>query len=97
QLCDTIQATRNRLLKRVEEGEPFAAIQPHPIEKQHDYNVLLLFTEPGQEHTVAQRWRLRLGANGIVQCESKKAHWPSPEEQLGRSRLQRLRDRWRWR
>lgn len=97
QLCAMIQATRNRLFKSVEEAEPFAEIQAHPIEKQHDYNVLLLFTEPGQEHTVAQRWRLRLGANGIVQCETKKTHWPSPEEQLGRSRLQRLRDRWRWR
>src|SRR5690554_499001 len=96
-LCDMIQATRNRLFKSAEEAEPFAEIQAHPIEKQHDYNVLLLFTEPGQAHTVAQRWRLRLGASGIVQCESKKTHWPSPEEQLGRSRLQRLRDRWRWR
>src|SRR5690606_40048133 len=71
QLCAMIQATRNRLFKSVVEAEPFAEIQAHPIEKQHDYNVLLLFTEPGHEHTVAQRWRLRLGANGIVQCETK--------------------------
>ena len=91
-LCEMIQATRNRLFSNADEDAPFASIEAHPIEKQHDYNLLLVYTEPGQNHSTAQRWRLRLGVNGIVQCESKKTHWPSPEEQQRRPGLQRLRD-----
>lgn len=76
QLCASIQASHNLLFVRGDEDDPHGAIQAHPIEKQHDYNLLLVHTAPGQAFSSAQRWRLRLGANGIVQCESKNAHWP---------------------
>lgn len=81
QLCELIEPTRNRLFTLAGDGAPFSAVEGHAIEKQHDYNLLLVLTEPGQRHTTAQRWRLRLGANGIVHCESKKLDWPTPEEQ----------------
>ncbi|MEJ6656306.1 MAG: hypothetical protein QNL70_09900 [Pseudomonas sp.] len=95
QLCELIQATRNRLFSYADEDDPFASIQAHPIEKQHDYNLLLVFTEPGRSHSSAQRWRLRLGTNGIVQCESKQAHWTIPEEQQAANWRQRLSATWR--
>lgn len=81
-LCELIEPTRNRLFMPSEGEQPFAVIDAHPIEKQHDYNLLLVLTEPGEQHSTAQRWRLRLGASGIVQCESKTLNWPGPEEQL---------------
>lgn len=81
QLCELIEPTRNRLYARAEEGGTFAAVVEHAIEKQHDYNLLLVFTEPGQQHSSAQRWRLRLGINGIVQCDSRKLDWPAAEKQ----------------
>lgn len=90
QLCELIEPTRNRLFKRVEKDGAFTAVEGHPIEKQHDYNLLLVFTEPGQQHTSAQRWRLRLGTNGIVQCESRKLDWPTAEKQQHTSWLRRL-------
>ncbi|AFN77956.1 hypothetical protein [Stutzerimonas nitrititolerans] len=93
QLCAMIQASHNKLFVRTDDEDPFA-IQAHPIEKQHDYNLLLVHTVPGQHFPSAQRWRLRLGVNGIVQCESKTAHWPEPPE-LPPSRWQRLVGRWR--
>lgn len=80
QLCEMIQAPRNRLFAAADEENPFVDIEAHAIEKQHDYNLLLVCTEPGQ-HSTAQRWRLRLGANGIVQCESRSLNWSVPEEQ----------------
>ncbi len=92
ELCSMIQATRNKLFVWEDEEDPSSPVQAHPIEKQHDYNLLLVYTEPGERHSSAQRWRLRLGSNGIVKCESKKAHWPSPEEQQSKTPLQRLRD-----
>ena len=76
QLCASIQASHNLLFVRGDEDDPQGAVQAHPIEKQHDYNLLLVHTAPGQAFSSAQRWRLRLGAKGIVQCESKNAHWP---------------------
>jgi len=85
--------SHNKLFVRTEDEDPFA-IQAHPIEKQHDYNLLLVHSAPGQRFPSAQRWRLRLGVNGIVQCESKKAHWPEPPE-LPPSRWRRLSGRWR--
>ncbi|WP_185266762.1 hypothetical protein [Halopseudomonas xiamenensis] len=93
QLCEMIQASRNQLFVSEDQDNPFASIQAHPIDKQHDYNLLLVYTEPGQQHSSAQRWRLRLGASGIVQCESKQAHWPGAEEQQHRSRYRRLLER----
>ena len=89
-LCELIEPTRNRLFALADGDEPFTAIEAHAIEKQHDYNLLLVFTEPGQDHSSAQRWRLRLGANGIVECESKKIKWPAPEEQRRQHWLARL-------
>ncbi|MGN5518128.1 hypothetical protein VF673_04475 [Halopseudomonas sp. Lyrl_26] len=80
-LCELIEPTRNRLFAPAGEEDPFAAVDAHPIEKQHDYNLLLVATEADQDYSTAQRWRLRLGANGIVECEAKKIKWPSPEEQ----------------
>jgi len=95
-----IGGSHNKLFAQ-SEGEDSAsddskgAVQAHPIEKQHDYNLLLLQTNPGEHFPSAQRWRLRLGTNGIVQCESKKAHWPEPPE-LQRSAWYRLSRLWRW-
>lgn len=93
QLCAMIQASHNRLFVRTDD-DPSGPVQAHPIEKQHDYNLLLVHTEPGQHFSSAQRWRLRLGTNGIVQCESKKAHWPEPPE-LKPSAWHRLSRLWR--
>lgn len=99
QLCAMIQASHNKLFAQTE-GDDSASddnkgsVQAHPIEKQHDYNLLLLHTNPGEHFPSAQRWRLRLGTNGIVQCESKKAHWPEPPE-LQHSAWHRLSRLWR--
>lgn len=76
QLCAMIQASHNKLFVSNDEQDLLADIQAHPIEKQHDYNLLLVYSQPGQADSSAQRWRLRLGSQGIVQCESKKANWP---------------------
>lgn len=80
-LCEMIEATRNRLFVNVEEDDPDNPVQVHPIERQQDYNLLLVYSQPGHHHSSAQRWRLRLGSKGIVQCKSKDARWPSPEKQ----------------
>lgn len=80
-LCELIEPTRNRLFARADDGESFSGIEGHAIEKQHDYNLLVVLTEPGQQYSSAQRWRLRLGAEGVVECESKKLKWPEPEAQ----------------
>lgn len=81
QLCELIEPTRHRLFAVADEADPFSAIEAHAIEKQHDYNLLLVLTEPDRPYSMAQRWRLRLGSNGIVECENKKLDWPTPEEQ----------------
>ena len=94
-LCEMILASKHQLFVCADEADPFASIQAHPIEKQHDYNLLLVHTEPGQSYSSAQRWRLRLGANGIVQCEIKKTHWPEPPERQMTSWRQRLTGLWR--
>jgi len=86
-LCEMIQASRDQLFASEDPDDLGAAIQIHPIEKQHDYNLLLVYSEVGQGFSSAQRWRLRLGTNGIVQCESKKSYWPAPEEQRQARRL----------
>ena len=80
-LCEMIQASKHRLFAPADGDDPFASIEAHPIEKQHDYNLLVVHTEAGKPYSTAQRWRLRLGASGIVKCESKKTNWPTPEEQ----------------
>lgn len=82
QLCHLIQAPQNQVYMAEDEQNPFANIETHVIEKQHDYNLLLVYTDPGQPHSVAQRWRIRLNANGIVQCESKTLNWPAAEKQV---------------
>ncbi|WP_049723090.1 hypothetical protein [Gilvimarinus polysaccharolyticus] len=90
ELCEMIQATRNKLFAWEDPDDLTSTVQAHPIEKQHDYNLLLVCSDLDQGYATAQRWRLRLGTNGIAQCESKKSHWPTPEEQQRRTRLQRL-------
>ncbi len=80
-LCELIQTTGNRLFVCADPTAPDASVETHPIEKQHDYNLLLVYSGPGQSTPAAQRWRLRLGHQGIVQCETKKSHWPAPPEQ----------------
>lgn len=84
-LCEMIQASRNRVFAASDQDQPFTDIEAHTIEKQHDYNLLLVCTGHGQHYSTAQRWRLRLGGQGIIHCESRKLQWPEPEEQ-----------RWRW-
>lgn len=83
-LCEMIKVSRDRLFTYAEGDDSAAAIQVHPIERQQDYNLLLVSTKPGQHHSSAQLWRLRLGSNGIIQCKSKDANWPSPKEQKKR-------------
>ncbi|WP_347330184.1 hypothetical protein [Marinimicrobium locisalis] len=81
ELCSMIQAARNRVFMWADEGDPASPVEAHPIDKQHDYDLLLVSSEVSQGYSSAQRWRLRLGTAGIVKCESKKTPWPSPEEQ----------------
>ncbi len=89
-LCEMIKVSRDRLFV-CEEGEDSEfAVQVHPIERQQDYHLLLVSTEPGQAHSSAQLWRLKLGSNGIVQCKSKDPNWPSPEDQMKRSWWDRI-------
>lgn len=97
ELCRMIQPTTNKLFAWTDKTDPSSPIQAHTIEKQHEYNLLLVFTEPGQTASSAQRWKLRLGSNGIVQCKNKKAYWPDPNEAQAKTRFQRLRDHLRWR
>ncbi|TVT34887.1 hypothetical protein [Marinobacter vinifirmus] len=52
--------------------------------------LLLVSEQPGQGHSAAQLWRLRLGNSGIVQSKSKDPNWPSPEEQMKRSWWDRI-------
>lgn len=82
QLCEMIQASKHRFFVSTDENDPTANIEAHPIEKQQDYNLLVVHTEVGKAFSTAQRWRLRLGASGIVKCESKRTNWPTPEEQF---------------
>lgn len=95
EFCHMIQTTQNKLFVWADPDDPSSTVQAHPIEKQHDYNLLLVYTEPGETHSSAQRWRLRLRTTGIVQCESKNTHWPSAEEQQKKNKLRRLRERLR--
>lgn len=91
-LCDMIEETGNQLFVCEDPADPKAPIEVHPIEKQHDYNLLLVFTSPEQPYPTAQRWRLRLNARGIVQCESKESHWPAQQpEQPTPNRRKRLK------
>ena len=94
-LCEMILASKNQVFVCTDEADPLASIQAHPIDKQHDYNLLLVHTEPGQSFSSAQRWRLRLGANGIVHCESKQAYWPEPPQRHAARWRQRLAGLWR--
>lgn len=93
-LCALIQASHAKLFVNEDKSDPFSAVQAHAIEKQHDYNLLLVHTGPGASASSAQRWRLRLGSDGVVQCESKSAHWPDPV-QAPPSAWGRLRAWWR--
>lgn len=90
ELCEMIPAGRDKVFVRENPDDPLCAVQAHTIEKQHDYNLLLVHTSPDTSYSVAQRWHLRLGSEGIIKCEAKKAHWPSPEDQQKASFSQRL-------
>ena len=75
-LCSLIQASHQQLYEwKEDEGQP-GEVQAHTIEKQLDYNLLVVHREPGKAGGVAQRWVLRLGAGGVVRCESKSVNWP---------------------
>jgi len=90
-LCEMIKVSRDRLFVYAKEDNSEETIQTHSIERQQDYNLLVVSTQPGQQHTSAQLWRLQLKRNGIVQCKSKEANWPNPEDQKKRSGRDRLR------
>ena len=77
-LCSLIQASHQQLYEWQEEDGQAPVIQAHTIEKQHDYNLLLVCRQPGEKAEIAQRWTLRLSAGGIVRCESKTVTWPEP-------------------
>lgn len=80
-LCEMIKVSRDRLFVYPKGDDSESGIQTHSIERQQDYNLLLVSTQPGQQHTAAQLWRCQLKRNGIVQCKSKDVNWPSPEDQ----------------
>jgi hypothetical protein len=92
-LCEMIQSSGDKLFVLNAPDDPASGIQAHTIEKQHDYNLLVVHRNPKEDYSVAQRWQLRLGSEGIVKCKAKKLHWPSPEDQRSKSVLQRLRDK----
>lgn len=76
-LCALIQASHQQLYEWLkDEGQP-PVVQAHTIEKQHDYNLLVVCRQPGKKE-IAQRWTLRLGVDGIVRCENKVVAWPEP-------------------
>ncbi|CDZ94873.1 hypothetical protein [Pseudomonas saudiphocaensis] len=86
-LCALIQASHQQLFEwKEEEGQP-PFVQAHAIEKQHDYNLLVVCRQPGEEAPIAQRWTLRLSTSGIVRCENKPVVWPESPPQR----------RWWWR
>src|SRR5690606_35890635 len=111
-LCEMIKTSRDRVYvfseesaadgegegdkERDKQADDPPAVQVHPIERQQDYHLLLVYREPGESHSSAQRWRLRLSSNGIVQCKVRDAHWPSPEEQKRRAWRDRMAG-WKWR
>jgi hypothetical protein len=80
-LCEMIKVSRDRIFVYPKGDDPGNAIQTHSIERQQDYNLLVVSTEPNQRHSSAQLWRLRLARDGIVQCKSKGVNWPSLEKQ----------------
>ncbi|MCW3149267.1 hypothetical protein N8H22_11745 [Stutzerimonas stutzeri] len=75
-LCALIQASHQQLYEWQEEDGLPPVVQAHAIEKQHDYNLLLVCRQPGEPGEIAQRWTLRLSAGGIVRCENKAIPWP---------------------
>lgn len=93
ELCELIQSSSDKIYIPADPNDPSSKVQSHTIEKQHDYNLLVVYSVPGEEHTSAQRWQIRLGSHGIVKCKSKKVKWPSPEEQRKKSWWRRLRER----
>lgn len=96
-LCKLIQPASNKVFVWPGEENPSSPVQAHSIENQHDYDLLLVVTEPGQTQSSAQRWRLRLERVEIAQCKSRKPYWPSVEKQPSKTSLQRLREKIRWR
>ncbi|MDX5385266.1 MAG: hypothetical protein LPK15_03800 [Alteromonadaceae bacterium] len=70
--CEMIRSTTNQLYAWSDANGLTSAIQAHPIEKQHDYNLLLIYSDPGQKQPSTQRWRIRLNSQGIVHCKAKK-------------------------
>lgn len=90
-LCDMIQATHNKLYRQEDAEDVLSPIEACSVDKQQDYNFLVVCSDPKQNYTRAQRWRLRLGTHGIVLCESRNTHWPSPEQQQKPHWRQRLR------
>lgn len=69
--CEIIRPTTNHLYAWSDGNNFTSGIQIHPIEKQHDYNLLLIYYEQGQKHPTTQRWRIRLNSQGIVHCKEK--------------------------
>lgn len=93
ELCEMIQATKDKLFVLTDSEDSASVIQEYAIEKQHDYNLLIVSSDPEAGYSSAQRWQLRLGSEGIVKCKAKKLKWPSPEEQKNKPALLGLRGR----
>lgn len=72
-LCELIQPTTVKLYAWKDPEHTAEGVQAHAIEKQHDYQLLLVCSEPGEDTMSTQRWQLRLSHAGIVQCKSKKS------------------------
>lgn len=91
-LCEMIKVSRYQLFTYNQDSQndgSSGTVEAHPIEMLQDYNLLLVHTQPGQAHSTAQLWRVRLGSDGIVQIKKREPQWPAPDEQKKRSWWQR--------
>ncbi|MGC8121410.1 hypothetical protein [Marinobacter sp. VGCF2001] len=70
-LCELIQPTTVKLYAWKDPERTCDGVQAHAIEKQHDYQLLLMCSGPGKDTTSAQRWQLRLSHAGVVQYKSQ--------------------------
>ncbi|WP_111642140.1 hypothetical protein [Marinimicrobium alkaliphilum] len=78
-ICEMIKVSRDRMFAYSNDEGTDDVIQTHSIERQQDYNLLLVTREPEEEDASAQLWRLRLERNGIAHYKSKDASWSRPE------------------
>ncbi len=79
-ICEMIKVSRDRIFTYAKEEDTDNLIQTHSIERQQDYNLLVVTRAPGEEDAKAQLWRLRLERSGIVHYKSKDVSWDRPDK-----------------